>query len=155
MQIRKANVDDIDTLIKIRLDYLVADRGSLTLEEEAAVRAQLTKYFPEHINRDFIAILAEIDHQVVSAVFLAIAEKPANPDFITGRTGTLLNVLTYPEYRRRGIATRIIGEIIGEAQKLKLSSIDLSATPDGKSLYEKLGFIEPRSKYTTMKLQLI
>jgi len=155
MLIRKANLDDIDTLIKIRVDYLLADRGSLTLEEEAAVRAQLKRYFPEHINRDFIATLVEIDHQVVSAAFLAIAEKPANPAFITGKTGTLLNVLTYPEYRRRGIATRIIREIIEEAKKLDVSSIDLSATPDGKALYEKLGFIEPKSKYTRMKLQLI
>jgi GNAT superfamily N-acetyltransferase len=155
MLLRKANSGDIDTLIKLRLDYLTADRGALTVGEEAAVRAQLAKYFSEHINRDFVAILAEIDHKVVSVAFLAIAEKPANPAFITGKTGTLLNVLTYPEFRRRGIASRVIGEIVEEAKKLNVSSIELSSTPDGKPLYEKLGFIEPTSKYTTMKLRLV
>jgi ribosomal protein S18 acetylase RimI-like enzyme len=155
MLIRKANSNDINSLIKLRLDYLIADRGSLTMEEESAVRAQLAKFFPEHINRDFIAMMAEIDHLVVSVAFLVIAEKPANPAFITGKTGTLLNVLTYPEFRQRGIATRVISEIIEEAKKLEVSSIDLSSTPDGKPLYEKLGFIEPKSKYTRMELQLV
>ena len=49
----------------------------------------------------------------------------------------------------------MISEVIEEAKKLELSSIDLSSTPDGKPLYEKLGFIEPKSKYTRMKLQLV
>ena len=73
--------------------------------------------------------------------------------FITGITGTLLNVLTYPEHRRKGIATKVIGKIIDEAKKVGVSHINLSATSDGKYLYEKMGFKE--SNYTTMGLKLI
>lgn len=154
MNIRKATIDDIEILIKLRLDYLIADRGILSSEEEIAIRSQLTTYFTRHINHDFIAIVAEKDSNVLATAFLAIVEKPANPTFITGKTGTLLNVLTYPEYRRMGIASKVISKIIDEAKQLGVSSIDLSATQDGKPLYEKLGFVQS-PKYTAMKLQLI
>jgi GNAT superfamily N-acetyltransferase len=154
MVIRKATIEDLDILIKLRLDYLLADRGSLTPDEENAIRSQLAIYYPKHINNDFIAILAEKDNNILSTAFLAISEKPANPAFITGKTGTLLNVLTYPEYRRRGIATKVISKIIDEAKQLGVSSIELSATQEGKPVYEKLGFTESKSKYTPMRLQL-
>lgn len=153
LDIRKATIEDIDILIKLRLDYLSADMGSLVPADEAAIRSQLITYYAKHINNDFIAVLAELNGIVVSTAFLVISEKPANPTFITGKTGTLLNVLTYPEYRRMGIATKLVYRIIGEAKQLGVSSIDLSATDDGKPLYEKLGFTE--SKYPHMKLRLV
>ncbi len=155
MNIRKATLEDIDLLIRLRFDYLLVDRGSLTTEEKEIIRSQLISYYTKHINTNFIAILAEMDHTVVSTAFLAISEKPANPAFITGKTGTLLNVFTYPEYRRKGFSTQVISQIIEEAKLSGVSSIDLSASPEGKSLYEQLGFTEPKSKYTPMKLQLI
>lgn len=153
MNIRKATIEDMDILIKLRLDYLSADMGSLAPADEAAIRSQLATYYTKHINNDFIAVLAELNGIVVSTAFLVISEKPANPTFITGKTGTILNVLTYPEYRRMGIATKLVYRIIDEAKQQGVSSIDLSATEDGKPLYEKLGFIE--SKYPYMKLRLL
>lgn len=154
MNIRKATNKDIEVLIQLRIDYLLADKGSLSKNEKILIQSQLKAYYPKHINHDFIAILAEINNEVVSTAFLAISEKPANTYFITGKTGTLLNVFTYPDYRRMGLATSVIRAIIDEAKKLGVSSIDLSATEDGKPLYEKLGFTE-RTIYTPMKLQLI
>jgi len=153
MIMRKATVDDINLLIKLRMDYLIEDGGNLTHDEKNAVKKQLESYFAKHIpDNSFIGVLAEIDGNVVSAAYLSISEKPANPSFITGITGTLLNVLTYPEYRRKGIATKVIKKIIEEAEQLGVSSIELSATSDGKPLYEKLGF--HISNYTTMKMKL-
>ncbi|MDF2985648.1 MAG: GCN5-like N-acetyltransferase [Eubacterium sp.] len=155
MNIRKATIEDIDILIKLRIEYLIADRGGLTAEEKAAIQTQLITYFSKNINNSFIAVFAEKDDCVVSTAFLAISEKPANPSFITGKTGTILNVLTYPKYRRQGLATKVLNALIDEARQLGLSSIDLSASSEGKPLYQKLGFTETKTKYTPMKLQLV
>lgn len=155
MNIRKATIEDIDILIQLRFDYLITDRGNITNDEKAAIHSQLLKYYASNINTNFIAILAEVDMKIVSTAFIAIAEFPANPSFITGKTGTLLNVFTYPDYRRKGIASKVISKIIDEAQQMGLSLIELSATPAGKPLYEKIGFKETKSKYTKMKLQLV
>lgn len=153
MNLRKVSIDDIELLIKLRIDYLIEDRGSILPEEKERIEKQLRHYFPKHfLDGTFIGIIAEINNEVMCVAYLAISEKPANPAFITGKTGTLLNVLTYPPYRRQGIATKVIHRIIDEAKLCEVSSIDLSATDDGKPLYIKIGFHE--SKYTAMSLKL-
>lgn len=152
---RKASHEDIDTLIKLRLDYLTADRGELSKEETEAVVAQLKDYFPKQLNRSFIAFLAELNGQVISTVYMVVSEKPANPAFITGKTATILNVFTYPEYRCKGIATKLLTMMISEAKTMNISYLELSATDSGKPLYEKLGFVCKQSKYTEMRLNLL
>ena len=151
--LRKATIDDIELLIQLRLDYLTEDKGEMSAEVKNAITQQLKGYFNKAIaNKTFIGIFAEIEGNVVATAYLSIFEKPANPNFITGITGTLLNVFTYPDYRRKGIATKIINRIINEAKDIGVSHIDLAATADGKFLYEKLGF--KVSSYTAMGLKL-
>lgn len=154
MNIYKATLDDIDDLIELRIDFLTMDQGRLSDQNEKDIRSQLKVYLAKHIPlEDFIAVIAKHPTgKIVSAAFLIIQERPANPSFITGLTGTLLNVVTYPEFRRKGIASQVIGEIISEAKQKGVSSIDLNATDDGKELYKKLGFVEP--SYTSMRLKL-
>ncbi|MBF0762207.1 GNAT family N-acetyltransferase [Dysgonomonas mossii] len=154
MNIYKATLDDISDLIRLRIDFLTMDQGRLSDQNEKEIRAQLKVYLAKHIPlEDFIAVIAKHPTgKIASAAFLIIQERPANPSFITGLTGTLLNVVTYPEFRRKGIASQVIREIINEARQKGVSSIDLYATDDGKELYKKLGFVEP--SYTSMRLKL-
>jgi ribosomal protein S18 acetylase RimI-like enzyme len=49
-------------------------------------------------------------------------------------------VLTRPEYRRRGLARRLMEKTLDCAATRKIESIKLDATADGQPLYEKLGF---------------
>lgn len=152
---RKATHKDIEILIKLRLEYLTEDRGELSKDETEAVVSQLQDYFTRQLNSSFIALLAENDGQAISTVYMAVAEKPANPAFITGKTATILNVFTYPDYRCKGIATKLLTMIISEAKAMNISYLELSATDSGKPLYEKLGFVHRQSKYTEMRLGLL
>jgi len=68
----------------------------------------------------------------------------------------VLNVLTYPQYRKMGYATKIMNFIIEEAKNHDVSYIELSASELGKPLYKKLGFLEDIPSHTThMKKTLI
>jgi len=49
-------------------------------------------------------------------------------------------VLTRPEYRRRGLARRLMEKALECASARKIGSVKLDATADGQPLYEKLGF---------------
>lgn len=151
---RKATHKDIDVLIKLRLAYLTEDRGELSKDEAEAIATQLKDYFSRQLNNNFIALLVENDGQAISTVFMAVAEKPANPAFITGKTATILNVFTHPDYRRKGLAMKLLTMMISEAMTMNISYLELSATDSGKPLYEKLGFVQKQSKYTEMKLDL-
>ena len=91
---------------------------------------------------------------MVSCAMLVVTEKPANPSFITGKTGTVLNVYTEKSYRKKGIATIIMNNLIEYSKALGLDFIELKATKEGYPLYKKLGFEEQHSTYTPMKFNL-
>lgn len=159
MNIRMAMINDVVTLIKVRFDYFTAEKWEMTDDQRVSISSQLQQYYSKHLNLDFFAALVEDDSgNVISTAFLAISEVPANLlSFPTGRTGTILNVLTYPGYRRMGYATNALNLLIDEAKRQNLSYIELSASELGKPLYEKLGFKEPQpsAHFTKMKLSLL
>lgn len=61
-------------------------------------------------------------------------------DVADDRQAIVLNVYTEPAYRRRGLARALMYEILAWARETDLESLVLHAAPDGRPLYEVLGF---------------
>lgn len=74
-----------------------------------------------------------------------------SPAFITGRTGTVLNVYTKPQYRQKGYAKGIMNKLLSDAEERNLSVVELKSTEDGCRLYQSVGFVDEVSKYHAMK----
>ena len=150
---RKMDINDLDLFVKLRLDFLsevIENIDDKTIEE---IKNALNKYFIEQIPKNkFIGIICEYNEKTISTAFMAINEKPANPNFVNGKIGTLLNVYTYPEYRKNGISTEIVKIIMEKAKKENIFEIELIATDDGEKIYRRLGFKEPEKKYMKIKL---
>ena len=151
MTVEKAGIQDIDDLVQMRLSYLEEDNGSLDDNDAAWIRRDLPDYFREHIDRDLFAYVIKEHETIVSCAFLLVTVKPMSPSFINGRTGTVLNVYTCPNYRRRGFAKMIMEALLLDAKKQELSVVELKSTEDGYPLYKALGFTDDHSKYHLMK----
>jgi len=52
----------------------------------------------------------------------------------------ILNVFTEPEFRKRGIARQVMLAILAWVRQQGLRSVNLHASKEGRTLYEKLGF---------------
>ena len=52
-----------------------------------------------------------------------------------------------PEYKRKGIATRLMQLVQEESKRLRLDIVTLSASEMGQSIYAKIGFSVRHSKY--------
>ncbi len=153
MIVRKTTEKDMDLLVQLRIEYLLDQDSKKTLDNKDQLIENLYSYFEKAILRnEFIAVVAEEDGKAVSTAFMSIAERPPRPGNSSNRVGTIYSVFTYPEYRRRGIATKVLQLLLQEAKENNVATVDLSATADGRPLYEKLGFKLP--KYTYMKLNL-
>ena len=50
-------------------------------------------------------------------------------------------VLTRPEYRRQGLARRLMEDVIAIAERRGIHTLKLDATDEGRPLYENLGFV--------------
>jgi GNAT superfamily N-acetyltransferase len=150
---RKMDKNDRDLFIKLRLDFLIEVNDELDEKLKEEIINSLGLYYIKHIPENkFIGIICEYDKKAISTAFLAINEKPANLNFPNGKAGTLLNVYTYPEYRKNGISTKLIEIIIEEAKKLDITEIDLLSREAGENIYVKYGFKESNLKYMKLKL---
>lgn len=147
-----AEQQDIPALCRLRLAYFDEEFGDLPAEQLAAISAQLPDYFAAHLGADCVVAAAETpEGALIANAILMIEEKPANPFFPNGRTGYVLGVFTEPEYRGRGIATRMMQMIQTVAKDRRLDQVTLSASDMGRRIYEKIGFRVKQSKFTEME----
>lgn len=98
-----ADIHDLSSLIKLRMDYLIEDYEEIPADKLKMIEHNLPDYFQKHLNNDLFAFVCREKAQIISCCFLYISEKPSNPSFIHGKTGTVLNVYTKPEYRKRAL----------------------------------------------------
>lgn len=152
MIFEKATIKDINMLTDLRLAYLQEDLGVITDKE--LIQESLPGYYEKHLNKDLMVYVARDDEDIVACAFLLIVEKPMSPSFITGKTGTVLNVYTKPEYRNKGYAKKLMTMMLEDATAQDVSIIELKATEDGYSLYKSVGFEDVVAKYHNMKIVL-
>ena len=151
MIIDKASDKEIDELVELRLAYLQEDLGEISESDLQSLKGALPQYFSKHLNRDLIVYIAREEEEVFACAFLLVIEKPMSPMFITGKTGTVLNVYTKPEYRKKGYAKQLMNALLEDAKANELSVIELKATEDGYQLYKSVGFEDVVSKYHNMR----
>jgi GNAT superfamily N-acetyltransferase len=58
-----------------------------------------------------------------------------------GRHAIVLNVYTEPTWRRHGVAEQLMRHLLAWAREERLDRLVLHASPDGRRLYERLGFV--------------
>ena len=150
---RKTTSDDVELLVELRLDFIKDEGIEMTSDETDNFIITCKRYFEKAIkDNSFIAFVAEKNGEAISAAFMALSERPPRKPFVPCLGGTIHNVFTYEKYRRQGIATNVLKLIIEEAKNTGAGFIDLLATEDGKSVYEKLGFLSINITYMRKEL---
>ena len=133
-----ATNEDIELLMSSRLEMLkVVNNLPADYEYTEEIVRESRDYF---LNGDHITVLAIDDGKVIgcaSMSFMWIMPTFSHP---TGRRAYLMNVYTRSEYRRQGIARKMVNMLIDETWKRGATEISLDATTMGRPLYESLGF---------------
>jgi GNAT superfamily N-acetyltransferase len=80
--------------------------------------------------------------EVVSGGGVHLLDLPPMPDCCQGgRGGHIVNIYTVPAHRRRGLARSLMSHILAWADAQHLDRLTLTASVEGRPLYESLGFI--------------
>ena len=148
-----ANINDIDELIELRLDYIKDDFKKYEIEEKEIIDS-LPTYFKRRLNNDLFCFVARDKNKIIATAYLLIIEKIPNPSLPNGLDGEILSVYTKEEYRRQGISTHLLNDLIKFAKDKNLCRVQLKATESGYPIYKKLGFEEFGLKYKNMRLKL-
>ena len=90
---------------------------------------------------EYLAWLAVTDDDVIVAgAGLWLMDWPAHMVGSSARRGNILNVYTEPEFRRGGLARRLMEAALLWCKANAIDFVILHASPQGRRLYESLGF---------------
>ena len=137
-RLRTAKAEDGAQLL--RLWTLLFDDGDATSEEpwKGHAREWFTRYVDDTHNARFPVI--EADGELTATAIGTLEIGVPNPQCVRGRTVRLANVITLPEHRGNGHGTMLVLDVVAWARSIAADRVDLSATPAGQRIYEKLGF---------------
>jgi GNAT superfamily N-acetyltransferase len=139
--IRQVGPGDVEEIVRQRCRMYedVGERDGAALSAMAAsTETYLRQAIPEG---SFRAWLAETrDARVVGGGAVQIVPWPTRPGYARPRRAWILNVYTYPEYRRRGVARQVVQTILGWCGQEGFAFVNLHATEAGRPLYQSLGF---------------
>lgn len=137
----------MDLLVAGRLEVL-RDANKLPADAEMAeVEAETRKYYSESFEKDSNVTYLVYDGSrwiaAGSVSFYRIMPTYHNP---SGKKAYIMNVYTHPDYRRKGIAMKMLELLVAEARNRGIGQISLEATEEGKPLYEKFGFTQMKDE---------
>ncbi len=138
--IREASANDISEILRQRRRMYedIHHTDSASLDTVVSLSATYLKTaMPEGSFRAWLAVDAD---RIVAGGAVVISPWPAHPHDFDCRRATILNVYTDPDYRRRGIARRIMQTIIDWCKREGFARATLHASDEGRHLYESLGF---------------
>lgn len=150
-EFRKAVKEDLDLLLKTRVEMLKAvggaPEGADFSEMAEHCRAYYIKSFEKDIHVAYLAFDVEAFIGCGGISFYQITPSYRNP---TGMKAYIMNIYTVPKYRGQSIATQIVHLLVQEAYKRDIRQISLDATDMGRPVYERYGFVPAQN---TMKLE--
>jgi GNAT superfamily N-acetyltransferase len=147
-EIRRATVRDVDVIAWHRA-RMFQDMGDVSADafeiRRTRARALLEKWIGSGDYIGWPATLIDKPETIIGGAGIQlqpILPRPINTSTIgEGRQGTIINVFTEPQWRRRGIAGLLIKEIVAWSKSERLDRLRLHASGQGRPIYEKLGFI--------------
>lgn len=152
VRVRVASAADSSTIAEQRAG-MFADMGLLPVESHSRLVQMTIDYLTTAIPAgEYVGWLAVIEADPATVIggagvqlrrVLPFPNQGSHGTTIAeGRQAIVLNVYTDPTWRRRGVARSLMEAVLAWARAHQIESLVLHASPDGRALYEHLGFAE-------------
>ncbi len=133
-----AGSEDIELLMSSRLEML---RIVNDLDDDYQFDEELKRCSRDYfLNGDQTTILALDEGKVIGCASMSYMWIMPTFSHPSGKRAHLMNVYTNKDYRRQGIARKMVNMLIDDAWNKGATEISLDATKSGRPLYESLGF---------------
>jgi GNAT superfamily N-acetyltransferase len=140
IEVRLARIDDVATIAAMRVRS-TAERRPIPPESREPYLATTRAALEAGLRGENVFVwLAFLGERAVGTATLMLLPTLPRFDARSAHDGRIRNVYVEPDYRRRGIAARLMGEAIEKARALQVDRLTLGTSPAGRSLYEGLGF---------------
>lgn len=147
MQIRQASAQDIPHLARHRA-AMFRDMGQLAGPLEQSLEQATAAYLRMAMPRgEYLAWIAEDRDVIIGGAGVQLRTilprpRPGSGEIEFGPEAIVLNVYVEPSSRRRGVAEALMRQLLRALADRGVQRIVLHASPDGRRLYERLGFVQ-------------
>lgn len=135
---RRLTENELDTFINMRINQL-REEGA---KEEIDLVPALKDYYTRHMaDGTFVSWLAFDGDDIIGTSGMSFVEKPSYFGCPSGRIGLLSSMFTNPNYRRKGIAKKLLSRVVNDARNYGCGTIQITASDMGVKLYKDFGFV--------------
>lgn len=89
----------------------------------------------------YLGLVGRDGGHVVAGAGILLRPRMPTPDDTSPQEAHILNVYTLPNYRAQSIGTALMQAALAAAQAKKVRALSLNASPAGRPVYERFGFI--------------
>lgn len=137
----KATAKDAEALAEYRIRFIIELKGEPPQKIIISLKKQLTDYFTKATaDGTCISFIAKMGNDIAAIGSVLIRDMPGNFKNPSGKWGYIMNMYTVPEFRKRGISSRILQELIEAGRRAGVTAFELHATKAGETVYLKNGF---------------
>ncbi len=139
MEIRKAEIKDLDIVVRMKM-AMFKEVGSITLLQDNAESKIYEKYKELYTQDKCCHYLAYESGKAIACGGAVIKEDVPFCFFKTPMYGYVIDVYCVPENRRNGYASMIMKELIKWLKNKGVHTVRLKPSAVGRQMYEKIGF---------------
>ncbi len=130
---------ELETFITMRINQLREEGAT----EDIDLRPALRFYYNKHMeDGTFVSWIALVGEKVIATSGISFVEKPPYFGCPSGKIGLLSSMYTDGDYRRKGIAKKLLSFVVEEARKYGCGMIQITASDLGVLLYTNFGFVK-------------
>lgn len=135
---RRLTENELDTFINMRINQL-REEGA---KEDIDLVPALKDYYTRHMaDGTFVSWLAFDGDDIIGTSGMSFVEKPPYFGCPSGRIGLLSSMFTNLNYRRKGIAKKLLSLVVNDARDYGCGTIQITASDMGVKLYTDFGFV--------------
>lgn len=156
IKIIQADITDIDTIIKWRMEVLSEVFGADSVNNVGMEELQHAsiEYYKKNLPKgNHIACFAQHDNEIVGCGGICFQCELPSPDNPSGKCAYLMNIYVRPKFRGRSIGSEIVRWLLQQAVGKSVTKIYLETSCCGRKMYENLGFVDMKDMMIYSKIQ--
>lgn len=139
IEYRRLEKKDLDEFIRLRINQLREEGAT----ENFDLKPALVDYYDRHMaDGTFVSYVAVDGDKIVGTSGMSFVEKPPYFGCPSGKLGLLSSMYTDNNYRRQGIAKKLLSMVVEEARAYGCGAVQITASDMGVLLYKDFGFVK-------------
>lgn len=145
---RQAQLQDIPQLCECRKIQLL-DEG---IPAANNIDKELEAFFTQMLRSGRLyQVVGEAEGKIVSTGGVVFYSYPPSYFNVSGGLAYVTNMYTAPEYRKQGLATKVLGLLDEEIKRRNVTEARLGASKWGKGVYQECGFFFENDTWMTKR----